>query len=523
MAVFLATAAAAQQTGSLTGKVVDSVTKAPIPRVRIVAYRLNAQQQSTQLETRTNEEGVYNFPALIAGRYSINADRPGYTASNSSGTMNEIHDVKAGETTTGKDIVLAPQAIIRGRVLDADGEPVEQAHVQVLGIKRGRQAYGGPGVQTDDRGEFRIAKLPAGNYRVLVTGGRMGAATLDLSSGQRQVYTPTYYPSAIEAAQAGEVRVNAGDERAGVDIRMQKSFVVRVSGTVSGEVGKDEYVQVNVQPIDPRSDASSGARHSSTAVSPQAGGRFTLDAVRSGEYILTATTQHAVATMRLRVSQTDLDDIGVTLRPFLKVEGKLRRDPDTKTSNAQVGFMAVGGNFAAGGVGQVRPDGTFTLERMTPGRHYINVTAPGGWVVRSITQGGQPAPSMIVDLTAGPVPIEITLHNKPARIDGTVEGPEDSGSRLMAVAIEIDDEPLSSVLLGVRTRSAPVRDGKFQITNLRAAKYKVFVVPQDLMDLTLDPDNAAKLAAKATEVTLAEGVTVPVSLRPINEKDVEQN
>jgi hypothetical protein len=523
VAVLLAAAATAQQSGSLTGKVVDSVTKAPIPRARITAFRLNPQQPSTQLETRTSEEGVYNFPALAAGRYSINADRPGYTPSNASGTTNEIYEVKAGENTTGKDIVLAPQAIIRGRVLDADGEPVEQAHVQVLGMRRGRQAYGGPGVQTDDRGEFRIAKLPAGSYRILVSGGRMGAATLDPVSGQRQVYSPTYYPNATEAAQAAEVRVGAGDERAGVDIRLQRSFVVRVSGTVSGEIGKDEYVQVNVQPVDPRGDAGAGARHSSTAVSPQAGGRFVLDAVRSGEYILTATTQHAVATMRLRVGQTDLDDIGLTLRPFLKVEGQLRRDPDTKSSGGQVGFIAVGGNFAAGGVGQVRPDGTFTLERMTPGRHYINVSVPGGWVVRSITQGGQPVPSMIVDLTAGPVPIEVTIHNKPARIEGTVEATENSGTRLMAVAIEIDDEPLSPVILGVRTKSSPVRDNKFQITNLRAAKYKVFVVPQDLMELTLDPDNAAKLVAKATEVTLGEGVTVPVSLRPINEKDVEQN
>jgi len=515
--------AAAQSPGALTGKVVDSVTKAPIPRVRVVAYRLNSQTQSTQLETRTNEEGVYNFPALATGRYSLNADRPGYTTSNASGTINEIHDVKPGETTTGKDIVLVPQAVIRGRVLDADGEPVEQAHVQVLGMKRGRQAFGGPGVQTDDRGEFRIAKLPAGNYRVLVTGGRMGAATLDPSSGQRQVYSPTYYPSATEPSQAAEIRVVPGDERAGVDIRLQRTSVVRISGTVSGEIGTNEYVQVNVQPVDSRGDASAGARHSSTAVSPQAAGRFVLDSVRPGEYILTATTQHAVATMRLRVGQTDLDDIALALRPFLKVEGKLRRDPDTKAGTAQVGFIAVGGNFAAGGVGQVRPDGTFTLERMTPGRHYINVTAPGGWVVRSITQAGQPAPSMIVDLSAGPVPIEITLHNKPARIDGTVESSDEPNGRLMAVAIEIDDEPLSPVLLGVRTKSAPVRDNKFQILNLRAAKYKVFVVPQDLMELTLDPENVAKLAAKASEVTLTEGVTVPVSLRPITEKDGDQN
>jgi len=475
--------AAAQSPTALTGKVVDSPTKAPIPRARIVAYRLNTQTQSTHLETRTNEEGVFHFPALPAGRYSVTADRPGYT---SDPTRNEVQDVKPGETTTGKDIVLTPQAVIRGRVLDADGEPVEQAHVQVLGMKRGRQTFGGPGGQTDDRGEFRVAKLPAGNYRILVMGGRMSAATLDPSSGQRQVYSPTYYPSAIEPSQAAEIRVGPGEDRAGVDIRLQRTTVVRVSGVVSGEIAKDEYVQVNVQPVDPRGDASAGARHSSTSVNPQAAGRFVLDSVRPGEYILTATTQHSVATSRLRVGQTDLDDIALSLRPFLKIEGKLRRDPDTKAPNAQVGFIAVGGNFAAGGA-------------------------------------GQPAPSMIVDLSAGPVPIEITLHNKPARIDGTVESSEDSAARLMAVAIEMDDEPLSPVLLGVRAKSAPVRDNKFQIPNLRAAKYKVFVVPQDLMELTLDPENAAKLAAKATEVTLSEGVTVPVSLRPITEKDVDQN
>lgn len=508
----------------LTGKVVDSVSKGPLARVKVILYRVNSPQP-VFLEARTDDDGIYRFPVLSPGRYSISADRPGYTAGNTIETARQEREIRAGETTAGREIVLAPQAVIRGRVVDADGEPVEQAHVQVLGIRRGRQSFGGPGVQTDDRGEFRIAKLPAGSYRILAMRGNVGAAALDAASGRRAIYAPTYYPSATESPLAAEVRVGAGEERAGVEIRLQRVAVVRVSGTVSGELAKDDYVQIGLQPADPRADASLSSRHSSTYVAPQAGGRFVLETVRAGEYILTATSRTAVGTTRFRATHTDIEDVGVTLRPFFQVEGKVHPRSETKMdfANMHIGLTTVGGNLATGGAAVVRPDGTFTMDRLAAGRYRVNVTSPNGWVLGSIVHAGQTVPSMIVDLSAGPAPIEIVMHNQPSSITGTVEGIADSRAEWIGIAIEIDGEPFSPSLSGLRTRSSPVKDGKFQIPNLRAAKYNVFVVPAELMELVHDPAYAARLAAKAVEVTLAEGVTLPLSIRPISEKDVDQN
>src|SRR6185503_10881105 len=68
---------------------------------------------------------------------------------------------------------LTPQSVIIGRVYDQDGDPVENAQVQVMRYtypRSGRQLSTVGTGTTNDLGEYRVAGLAPGRYYVSATG-----------------------------------------------------------------------------------------------------------------------------------------------------------------------------------------------------------------------------------------------------------------------------------------------------------------------------------------------------------------
>src|SRR6185503_1926865 len=68
---------------------------------------------------------------------------------------------------------LTPQGVIIGRVYDQDGDPVENAQVQVMRYtypRGGRQLSTVGTGSTNDLGEYRVAGLAPGRYYVSATG-----------------------------------------------------------------------------------------------------------------------------------------------------------------------------------------------------------------------------------------------------------------------------------------------------------------------------------------------------------------
>src|SRR5207247_9064840 len=88
---------------------------------------------------------------------------------------------------------------ISGRVVDSHGEPVELANVQVMRVPRsggGRPAMRSGGV-TNDLGEFRVPRLEAGKYLLLVQ-PRRGVQ----EAGAPTEALPTFLPGALTRWQA---------------------------------------------------------------------------------------------------------------------------------------------------------------------------------------------------------------------------------------------------------------------------------------------------------------------------------
>lgn len=118
-----------------------------------------------------------------------------------------------------RDRAQLPQgtATIAGRVLTADtGRPVKRARLTVSGGGRG-----GRTVTTDERGQYRVSELAAGNYTV--TASKNGF--VDAIFGQRRPLQP-----------GTPVQLADGDAITGIDLRLTRGGVI--TGRVADEDGE---------------------------------------------------------------------------------------------------------------------------------------------------------------------------------------------------------------------------------------------------------------------------------------------
>ena len=80
--------------------------------------------------------------------------------------------VKAGQKIQGISLTMTPGGTILGRVADANGDPLSRALIQAQKLiyqERGRSLVTVQAVYTDDRGDYRLFWLPAGQYYISAT------------------------------------------------------------------------------------------------------------------------------------------------------------------------------------------------------------------------------------------------------------------------------------------------------------------------------------------------------------------
>jgi Carboxypeptidase regulatory-like domain len=117
------------------------------------------------------------------------------------------------------ELELTLEGIISGRLESESGRGLENFKVRIErweinnGIKQ-LQTYGD--VTTDDRGQFRIAELPPGNYLLSFTAifgpGMRVIDTLSPRNTVQQGYGALFYPGVSDLASATWVRLRPGAE-----------------------------------------------------------------------------------------------------------------------------------------------------------------------------------------------------------------------------------------------------------------------------------------------------------------------
>jgi hypothetical protein len=244
--------AAPQPTGHIAGRIVDAATGEPIAGTRIfisnvppAARPAPGSVPATPLAPfiiETNANGVFEVAGVPAGRWRVNAQKPGYVQFGGAGSPLTI-EVSRGSVLV-PEIRLERGGAIAGRVLDSRGNVLSGVSVQAYELVRAngsvRPTQAGMSVPTNDLGEFRLSGLPPGQYYVAAVarptpinpfgGGQPPAAGV--------TYVTTFYPGFTEVREATSINVARGLTTNGIDFPMRPVAAYQVSGIVVDAQGR---------------------------------------------------------------------------------------------------------------------------------------------------------------------------------------------------------------------------------------------------------------------------------------------
>jgi len=556
----------ARGTGSLAGSVTTN-DLSPRP-LRLARVTVTGGSLVSPRIAITDDNGRFVVDGLPAGQYSLAADKPAYLKMNygasrpsRQGTSVVLAD---GQQRSGITIRLPHGAAITGAVTNAAGEPVPDAYVTAIGW----QFYGGVRTllprnegPTDDRGEYRIYGLTAGEYLVSVAppdGPRGPSDLIQIVEGEvdRALATaqqaaggnqsplrprlvgsaPIFYPGTAMAAGATRIVLKDGEEQAGVDIRMQLVPMSRIDGTVLNPDGSpSSTAEVTLTSVDapaPNEAFAYGGRLGPRRADPQ--GRFSFAGVPPGEYLLTASTQPrggggrigppaaADPLMAFATVSINGDDRveALTLQRGMAVTGRFAFEggaPPAQLTGARVTLRGLRVDqsrtiniFTA----DAQADGTFNLTGLTPGRFVFEVNAPASgastpaWAVQSVVAGGRDLLDAPLELQPGErlSDVVVTFTNTPTLVSGVLQNTSGAPTSDYFIVIFSEDSrfwfPNSRRVVSVR----PDTRGAYHVPNLPPGAYFISAVTDVETDEWFDPDFLSALAAASpVRITLGAG------------------
>ena len=536
--------------GSIEGRVVNTATGEGIRRAEVVmrgsgvAARGARSEQMTRAAS-TDAEGKFKFDGVEAGNYFLMVQKQGFVPERRTGYAGRSIRVTPGQEVSGLEYKLQPHAVITGRVVDDEGEPVQGIAVNVLqrrfmnGKRRWMQSNGG---STNDLGEFRIFNLPPGKVILSAMPGRRAMAfagplvATQFGGANEQQYVQTYYPNAFDSEQATVIETKAGQTVSNVDIQLRRGTVFRISGRVTDPDSQGGPMRFGVSAM--RSD---DMMRRGEGASTKPDGTFEIRGVRPGSYTLTATTyaqrpaagQRRLGVVKLDVSD-DVEGVAIEIKNGFKLTGSVAiqtantgEKADPKSASVMFAPAEQGMFFGPPPRVTVAADGTWSAENVVPGVYRLNATlrstdgAPS--YVAAVTVGGEDYLGRDLDMTLGPVgPIRVVLSTNSGTINGTLDTSEISSEGAgFAVAIPAD----AKFRLVDQVRPSPVaQDGSFSIRGLRPGEYLVFAFDQYQSGALEDPEIFKQVEQKGVRVKVTAGQTssAQVKLTPWPEEAMGQ-
>jgi hypothetical protein len=371
----------------------------------------------------------------------------------------------------------------------------------------------------------------------LLTSNRVLIPPPPTAAGRIAVYPTTYSPAAPTAREATPIALEAGGERTDVAISLRPVPAVRVSGRLitpdgsptprttirllgaamtdvitRGLVTGPDYV--GFETVTGMTDAS---------------GRFTLLGVPTGEYVLThanAFLSRAIQqgqpaywiSQRITVGANDVSDLIVTLRPALRVEGRIEFRSGSGPPPAMAGIMfetpfGEPGQFAV----EVTNGATPSFSTVAAGGQYIiRPYELGGWFVRSVTLGGKDITDRAVDLQADATSLVVTYTDRPSKISGTVtDARGDVSPTAIVLAFPVDQRRWSGYGASPRNLKSALttRAGVYTFDHLPPDDYYVIAIDPADADGWKDPSRLEALANEATKLTVVADDSTRIDLR----------
>ena len=474
----------------------------------------------------TDADGRYEFAAVLAGTYAVTARKAGFASMEfgqrrptDPGTRIRIID---DQTVDRIDFTLPAASAMNGRVVDENGDPVEDATVSIytMTIVNGRRRLiaGGADRRTDDLGRFRLFDVDPGEYVI-------AAAVATAGTHRLPGYAPAYFPGTPTLADAQVVAVKTGEDLSGLDLRLAPGRAAKVSGVVVDAAG---------QPLEGSLLLDASRRSGMLAAPairtrPQPDGRFEFLNIAPGDYALQALGRGRngieFATRFLVVGDEAITGLTVRTTTGSVVTGRvtleggrsrvLPRDFQFNFVTANEDLSPDPGSYRA----KINDDWTFEYDGLF-GPLLVRPAGRPEWLLRSIRVNG-------IDITDTPLSfgrhddslsdVEVVLTNRGADVVGAaLDARGRAANAYTVIVFPLDRERWARHSRFVKAARAEP-DGTFSVRGLPTGEY--FVAAIDRLQMSdgsgewQDPAFLEALVPVATRATLEEGRTSAASPR----------
>ncbi|WP_321471241.1 carboxypeptidase-like regulatory domain-containing protein [uncultured Paludibaculum sp.] len=465
---------------TIAGTAVDAVTAKPVQRARIVL----ADSSSLVAElgsSITAEDGRFQF-TVARGKFSLRAERSGlapqfYGAQALYSAFGVSIVAGPGQRTDNLIFRLFPPSAISGTVLDDGGEPVEDAVVQLLRsyVAAGRRTTMTMGwVRTNDLGEYRFGRLPAGSYYLAVTGApwyassaRLARAGASADTAMSHIaFAPAYYANTGNPRAATSIQVKSGEEAVA-------NFSLYPKSGHSITVNCAECRSTRMR-LDLTSEGILGVPSSQRVVTFY--GDTRIAAVPPGRYTVRVRNEDErkpiSAMAEVEVSSGDVV-VSLSLQEAAKVTGTVAvRDGDRSLLTRL--FVAVR-NESEPNIGftrEVRPDGSFEVPVSLPGRYRMQIVGTRGVFASQVTSDDPAVRNGVIEIGSGAVRVNVVASNGVGRVKGFVRRGSEPTSGVLVVAAPagLPSDP------GAYSSFETDSDGSFDFEQLRPGEYRLFAL-----------------------------------------------
>jgi uncharacterized protein (DUF2141 family) len=538
IALLAATTLCAQSTVIVSGRITDSLTNQPVDNA---AVALTAGQFHSM--RFTDESGNYTFDEVPTGTGAVAISAQGFLPFEK--TNPDDVSVSITADRLAHNFTLMPVSSIAGRITSADDKLPRNITVMLYredftdGVRHwvaGGEREGAPWVgvsSIDTDGSFKVTNLSPGRY-VVSAGPPTGESfsfVISRISGKLvgpenppDGYVQTYYPGTTDFNAAIPVTLGPGETMA-ADLRIAKQPLFRVSGEIAMPSGDPFEGTVQVLSV------GDGVRQRAFTGKTDAPGKFTVDGLPPGQYIL------ASASFPPQTTATSQSGFSFAIRrlpfnlPFAitdhDVEG-LRPTPLPPMRNDSIpGFfrMANGAPLPAnlavlfaypqpGGQSDsipAAPNGEFWLTD-APGDYSVRPVVPSTYAVSEIRYGSGNYLNSLIPFNAETADrtITIILAAQPASVSGSLI---DGQQKPIAAKVILAPEsiPPNFDFRALRVASTD-KDGSFSLTGLTPGRYKAAVLTGD--DRKRDHDlailNDKFNTAEVFEITAGQNLTIPL-------------
>jgi len=479
-----------EQTAVISGSVVRKEDGAPLKGATVQLR--NSEDRDHTMAARTGADGHFELHNLPSGKYRLTVSRNGYaTAEFGQKTPNDpgaTFTLRAGQKMSDLQFSLVRAAVIGGRILDEDGEPMPNAMVSALRqiYKNGkRQLEPADMSRSDDTGAYRLFGLKPGRYFVSAQPQVWDRVAVDPEfsdtgkQGAERAYGKTYYPGVATANKATSIALKDGEEFISADILMKEVSVYRIRGKVANLVSNRGNRETSLQVQGRGGEVTWEFFGGVPSLKPD--GSFEIADMLPGEYTLNAffgdEGKFYAGQADVDVTNADVNGIIVTIGPGVTVTGRLvweGKPAFDASSDAMVILEPLESGMFWGGRARIESSGQFNIKDVPPGEFNAGLEGLAkDCYIKETRLGDADVANNTVRITRNSSnTLQFTVSSKGGRIEGLVTN-EDNLPVAGAWVVAVPEESKRSIHRLYKSFTTD-QYGHYELRGLAPGKYSLY-------------------------------------------------